>query len=620
MFGYKDDPATGFHATAYKEVAPPHDIIIAYRGTDPDFKHHTITTAQDVFVDFVMVKNKVNLQEADARAFTQEVLDKAQALGISGDHITLVGHSLGGTLAEIEASEFGLRGMTLNAYGAVDLGYGVPEGGSQVTNYVMACDLISAASRHYGQTIPLASEDDLASLRAGRYLDMTSGAPAPNPLLAMRPGDHSIANFLPAPGKGDPLGAANLAQAEARYEKHRGSIDHFRGDLYSGRAGLALALNSAGSRNLRTTWANLPPQMQQQLAEWHVTMVDAPIQSAVAQARVVEDVKLALDQSGAVVHASGQRTQQAADEIAQRFRVAGQTMQRRAGDVSRGATAFMPIAPLAAGGVALGAAAAGHVADAEAEGYARASHLAGAAAHVGSQFVASQFETARHTVELGAQLAAQAAKEVVHTQESALVVAADLTINTYQRATHAYDVTHQAVSHGIDEAERAAGQAYDRLRHPGKWFDHAAPAQTGPASTPVHADDQAIPPTEAAHALNDPRHPDNPNHALYIELHQRIPDASENRLLQFTAACHANRITAGNLPTIHLDEPGMKLHFSGSSPMATPATVDLNTPPPQPRRAIQQIQQHDRQQVQMMGQIQAQNAQFNQQGLTPGGR
>lgn len=121
--------------------------------------------------------------------------------------------------------------------------------------------------------------------------------------------------------------------------------------------------------------------------------------------------------------------------------------------------------------------------------------------------------------------------------------------------------------------------------------------------------------------LDDPRNALNPNHGLYEKLQQRIPDASEERLLQFTAACHANKITGDNLSTIHLDEKNMKIGFHGSSFLSTPATVDLSTPPPQPQQAIQQIQQHDQQQAQMMGQIQAQNAQINQQaaqGLTPG--
>lgn len=125
VLGYEADSSTGFHATAYRSVDVPHNIIIAYRGTDPDFLHHTRTTGQDAAVDFQMVRDRVNPQKADAGAFTAEMIRKAEAHGIPLDQITVAGHSLGGTLAEIEAWEFKLHGATFNAYGAVGLGYGV---------------------------------------------------------------------------------------------------------------------------------------------------------------------------------------------------------------------------------------------------------------------------------------------------------------------------------------------------------------------------------------------------------------------------------------------------------------------------------------------------------------
>ncbi|MFC6840506.1 peptidoglycan-binding domain-containing protein [Xanthomonas theicola] len=152
--------------------------------------------------------------------------------------------------------------------------------------------------------------------------------------------------------------------------------------------------------------------------------------------------------------------------------------------------------------------------------------------------------------------------------------------------------------HGLEQ-DGIAGpttlKAVQRQRH-GQAIESPASQSANPA--PASSD-------------NDPRNPDNPNHALYCELHRRIPDTSENRLLQFTAACHSNRITADNLSTVYLDEANMKIGFAGLSLLSTPVLVDLNARPPQPEQSIQQIQQYDQQQAQMMAQTQ--NAQINTQ-------
>lgn len=113
---------------------------------------------------------------------------------------------------------------------------------------------------------------------------------------------------------------------------------------------------------------------------------------------------------------------------------------------------------------------------------------------------------------------------------------------------------------------------------------------------------------------DDPRNGLHPNSALYNKLQERIPDASEDRLLQFTAACHSNRITADNLSMIHLDEANMTLGFHGTSFLSTPAFVDLNTPPPHGQAGLQQAQP----QGQALGQNQAQGPQGSQQNPAQG--
>jgi len=141
----------------------------------------------------------------------------------------------------------------------------------------------------------------------------------------------------------------------------------------------------------------------------------------------------------------------------------------------------------------------------------------------------------------------------------------------------------------------------------------AVPDQGEPGESSVSRSAAAAVSSQADFALNDPRHPDSPTHELYNELQRCIPEASENRLLQFTSVCHANMITAENLTTVNLDEEKMTLDFRGSGPLTTPATVDLSTPPPQPERAVEQIQKFDQQELHMAQQFQAQSAQLDQQ-------
>lgn len=128
--------------------------------------------------------------------------------------------------------------------------------------------------------------------------------------------------------------------------------------------------------------------------------------------------------------------------------------------------------------------------------------------------------------------------------------------------------------------------------------------------------------TSASGSL-DPRHASNPQHALYNELKTRIPEASEQRLLQFTAACHMNGITDRNLDGVHFDREGGFVHFGACNDLvAKVASVDVKQPSPQPEQSFQQIQQHDQHQMQLQIQIQAQIATQGQaqQGPAPGGR
>ncbi|MCC8446816.1 hypothetical protein NYQ43_19290, partial [Xanthomonas translucens pv. translucens] len=101
VFGYTGDLATGFHATAYQNIATG-DVIIAYRGTDPGLfsgatkaekADHALTTLQDIAVDAKMVRDTVNTQTGAADAFTAQMIAKAARQGIPKEHVFAAGHS-----------------------------------------------------------------------------------------------------------------------------------------------------------------------------------------------------------------------------------------------------------------------------------------------------------------------------------------------------------------------------------------------------------------------------------------------------------------------------------------------------------------------------------------------
>src|SRR5579859_1017586 len=231
---YVDDPRTGFQATAYERL-DTHEVVIAFRGTEFDRE-----PVKDGGVDAGMVLVGVNAQTPDALAFTQQVLDKAKQLEEINKQpiaVTVTGHSLGGTLAEISASRFGLKGETFNAYGAAGLLQDVPEGGHQVIDHVRAGDLVSAASPHFGEVRIYAAPQDIETLTKAGYRDDSHLLSPRNPIQAIDFKAHAIDNFVP---DSKLLGHSIIGpQGEALYRDHQGMIDRYRNDVRDIRMGLS---------------------------------------------------------------------------------------------------------------------------------------------------------------------------------------------------------------------------------------------------------------------------------------------------------------------------------------------------------------------------------------------
>ncbi|WP_295918136.1 hypothetical protein [uncultured Xanthomonas sp.] len=451
IFGYASDPATGFHATAYQSVASPHNVIVAYRGTDPGLfsgksvsekADHALTTLQDIAVDAKMVRDTVNAQKSAADAFTAQMIAKAAAQGIPKTQIFAAGHSLGGALAELQAAKYGLRGATYNGFGAADMIDGPPQPGFQLTNYRMAGDVVSAASPHVGKVVSLASEEDIQSLRAGRYLDAPPGSAPPNALIAMRLRDHGGQQHFSSDSPDNILQPQRFQEATQRYAANKDAIDRFGSDVSFARAELSESLRQMRGNDGQ---GQLSPNLRRQLNEYLVLNADPAIRDTIARGAPVRGVADGLQHGADAVRAGGRYVQALDERIA--------IVAREGGRLT---APFIPVAPLA-----------GHVVG-------EAARLHGQGADAAARWVGGGLESAKGAVERGAHAAADAVVERIHDPRFQAGVAnvANHIVDAYdgarvaaQTATQTYQLGKQAVSDGIDRAERAVAQTYDATKH-----------------------------------------------------------------------------------------------------------------------------------------------------------
>ncbi|TMN18636.1 XVIPCD domain-containing protein [Pseudoxanthomonas sp. X-1] len=234
---------SGYQGTLYRNKDTG-EFVVAHRGTEFDRQ----LVKDGLVADGGMVLAGVNSQAHDAVAFTQRAIDRVEEIGANGLEVTppiVVGHSLGGTLAQISAFELGLKGETFNAYGAAGLTRHIPEGGLDVVNHVRATDFVSAASRHYGEVRTYATEQDIAALKGHGYAnDHRVLTDLRNPFgvaLGVGVAAHYSSNFLPT----NPEGGGSIINAEdaARYAEYRPMVDKYRNDIHLVHQGLALPRN-----------------------------------------------------------------------------------------------------------------------------------------------------------------------------------------------------------------------------------------------------------------------------------------------------------------------------------------------------------------------------------------
>ncbi len=235
---------SGYQGTLYRNTQSG-EMIIAHRGTEFDRE----LVKDGVIADAGMVLLGVNSQADDALAFARSAVERAKDMNLDQcqvPDITVAGHSLGGTLAQITAYRLGMRGETFDAYGAAGLIADIPEGGTQVINHVRSTDFVSAASPHYGEVRIYSPQQDIDALRDQGYAnDRRVITDLRNPLgVAFGIGveAHYTRNFLPG---NDLLGDSVIGDANrARYAQYQPMVDKYRNDIGLIHGTLALPRNA----------------------------------------------------------------------------------------------------------------------------------------------------------------------------------------------------------------------------------------------------------------------------------------------------------------------------------------------------------------------------------------
>lgn len=242
-----DNPAKGYQGTVYQRVDTK-AIVVAHRGTEPEREF-----LQDVLLtDAGMVRARNNRQASEATELTHWAVDYAANLaskpGIRAPEVSVTGHSLGGTLAQITAHHFGLRGETFNAYGAVSLDHRLAEGGTTVINHVVATDVVSSGSPHYGQVRVYAAPRHIEALRdAAGYTNSRGPFDVRNPLVMVADAldTHGMHNFLDVDGANRPdVSLLRDPRARALAAEFDPMIDRFRSDVAVIRGGVTLGTRS----------------------------------------------------------------------------------------------------------------------------------------------------------------------------------------------------------------------------------------------------------------------------------------------------------------------------------------------------------------------------------------
>lgn len=142
------DNTTGFFCEIYKKNK---NYALVIRGTDTNKGAYELNN--DLYSDIQMYKKKIPLQLISARKVYNDLRKNLKL----DESITITGHSLGGSLAEILGTETGEETISFNALGVNNLKYINKKYENNIINYGSVHDLVYTYNidNHIGKTIIL---------------------------------------------------------------------------------------------------------------------------------------------------------------------------------------------------------------------------------------------------------------------------------------------------------------------------------------------------------------------------------------------------------------------------------------------------------------------------------
>jgi hypothetical protein len=177
------DSGSGYRGAVVEDTAAG-QLIVTNKGTD-------VRHIGDLKTDVGMAVMDAPAQWPEAAATLRWAWNYAHETGRPLSSISVTGHSLGGSLAQLQAASMDVHAETFNAYGAASmaqrLGLDVEAAQERVVNHRMYHDPVSAIARPIGRTVEYMDYAD--------YQRHQHTIPSPLGELGAIVTAHGIANF-----------------------------------------------------------------------------------------------------------------------------------------------------------------------------------------------------------------------------------------------------------------------------------------------------------------------------------------------------------------------------------------------------------------------------------------